>query len=70
MRTNLGSISQDPNKELSFESGHLLGELEHTNTLATDGNQSWLKRSHSTSAFVVQSATERTFTGEHGGTII
>ena len=63
-------FSQDPNKELTFESGHLVGELEYTNTLATDGNQSWLKRSHSTSAFVVQRDTERTFTGEHEGAII
>lgn len=61
-------FSQDPNKELSFESGHLVGELERT--LATDGNQSWLKTSHSTSASVVQRDTEGTFTGEHGGTII
>lgn len=61
---------QDPSKKLSFEGGHPVNELEHTNTPATDGNKSCLKRSNSTSALVVQPHTEKTFTGEHGGSII
>ncbi|XP_023874567.1 uncharacterized protein LOC111987089 isoform X1 [Quercus suber] len=61
---------QDPNKKLSFEGGHPVDELEHTNTPAADGNKSCLKRSNSTSALVVQPHTEKTFTREHGGSII
>ncbi|GMY05922.1 sorting nexin-16 [Fagus crenata] len=64
-------FSQDhPNKELSFEGGHLVNELEHTNTLATDGNYIRLKRSNSTSALVAQPDKEKTCTREHGAPII
>uniref|UniRef100_A0A2N9F0S0 PX domain-containing protein n=1 Tax=Fagus sylvatica TaxID=28930 RepID=A0A2N9F0S0_FAGSY len=64
-------FSQDhPNKELSFEGGHLVNELEHTITLAPDGNYIRLKRSNSTSALVAQPDKEKTCTREHGAPII
>jgi sorting nexin-13 len=61
---------QDHNKELSFGGGRLVDELEHTTSLATDGNKSQLKRSNSTSALIAQPSTEKKFTEERGKPII